>query len=84
MNKARPKRVWPTCGCCELLMAPRAFRKYGPPIKQAIAEQLADYDPEYDQAMDRLLDWELAHGREHAPVPIIGPDFEIVTRYDLT
>lgn len=58
MNKARPKRVRPTCGCCELLMAPRSFRKYGPPTKRAIAEQVAEFEPEYTVAAARRLDWE--------------------------
>lgn len=68
MNKPRPKRVAPTCGCCDLLMAPRAFRKYGPPKKRAIAEQLNEFEPEYDAAMARLLDYEAREATAGEPM----------------
>lgn len=90
MNKPRPKRSWPTCGCCELPIDKRAFRRYGPPAKQAIAEQttvdpdedepLIDFESEVELAVfgERVLTWpECGRWDDTDPrfQPVEGPDF---------
>lgn len=54
-------------------MAPRAFRRCGLPTRRAVAEQVDEWEPEYDRALVALDAYEIPRILAGSPAWEIAP-----------